>query len=103
MAIEIKENKPIQLAFKVQFAAIRKPVNILVWCKNEYAITTMDNKTVLKRMVEVEKQHNTNIKLINRDGNYIAIQKYKGKTQEEIETKIREEIKKGSGGNFQEQ
>jgi hypothetical protein len=101
--INIKNNKPLKAGFQIRFLNLRKPVNIIVWCKDEYAITTMDNQQVLKRMVEVEQNNGTKIKLLNKDGKKIAIQKYNGKKKEEILEIIKSEIKKGSGGNFKEQ
>jgi hypothetical protein len=101
--ITVKDNKPIEAGFQVRFSMIRKPVNIIVWCKDEYAITTMDNQQVLKKMVEVEQRNGTKIKLLDNNGKKIAIQKYSGKTKEQILEIIKSEIKKGSGGNFKEQ
>lgn len=100
--IKVQNNKPIQIAFNVKFMNLRKPVNIFVWCKDEYAITTMDNISVLKRLVEVEQQCGSKIKLLKDNGRYVAVQRYKNKTKEEIVEKVRSEIKKGSGGNFTE-
>jgi hypothetical protein len=99
----IKKQEPLQAGFQVSFAQLRKPVNILVWCKDEYAITTMDNQSVLKRMVDVEQENGTKIRLLKEKGKYIAIQKYKGMNKEDILNKIKKELKDGSGGNFREQ
>ena len=97
-----KKQEAIEAKFRVSFANLRKPVNITVWCKDGYAITNMDNKQVLRRMVDVEQAKGTKIKLVGDQDTLFAIQKYEGKKKQEIYEKIRDEIKKGSGGNFEE-
>lgn len=101
--IKVKDNKPLQWGCQVGFQQLNKPVNIIVWCRDEYAITYMDNMKILKRMVEVEQKCGTNIKLIKDKDKTLAIQKYKKKSKEEILDIIKKEIRKSSGGNFKEQ
>jgi len=92
---------PIQLIFKVKFAKLKDEVEIKVWTKDNYAITWMSNSEVLKRLVTAEKRQGSLIETAyDKDGNLIAIQKYKGMKSKEIAKKISKELEIATGGNL---
>ena len=92
---------PIQLIFKVKFAKLKDEVEIKVWTKDNYAITWMSNSEVLQRLVTVEKRQGSLIETAyDKDGNLIAIQKYKGMKSKEIAKKISKELEIATGGNL---
>ncbi len=89
--------KPIELTFQVRFEKLKDEVLIKVWCKKNFAITWMSNEQVLKKLVNVEKEQGTKIKIIKDGKKVLAIQKYLGMTAEKIAKKITREITQHGG------
>ena len=83
----------LTVTFKAPFGLIHCQVSI----KNEYAIITFKSLKHAREFYANEKEGGTDVRLVERSKS--IVQKYEGKTKEEILKIIKEELRK-SGGDY---